>query len=129
MSENWTIDGVQALAAAWLRELELDEAPAEDSIGSTVVLMNFTAPANVQWAFLQAAVEGARSDDHLYAIAAGPFEHLFGFHGDDFIAPLEARCRDDATFARMTTASYRHLMNEAVWARVQAIRATVADPL
>ncbi|CAN5524761.1 hypothetical protein BH10PSE14_BH10PSE14_19190 [soil metagenome] len=118
-----------ALAAEWLLELSLDEPPANDAVGGEVVLMNFTAPPEVQWTFLQATVDGARTDDQLYAIAAGPFEHLLGFHGEDFIAPLEARCRDNVRFARMTTAAYQHLMSDAVWRRVQAIQATVTDTL
>ena len=48
--------------------------------------MNFTAPADVQWSFLKAAVTAAETDDELGAIAAGLFEHLLGSHGDEYIA-------------------------------------------
>ncbi len=118
-----------ALAADWLREIRSNKPPADDDVGSAVVLMNFTATADVQWAFLQAAVDGAETDDELYAVAAGPFEHLLGTHGGHYIALVESRCHDDAKFARMTTAAYQHMMSEEVWGRVQAIQATVQDPL
>jgi hypothetical protein len=74
-------------------------------------------------------VDGADTDNELYAVAAGPFEHLLGTHGEHYIALVECRCHDDAKFARMTTAAYQHLMSEEVWSRVQAIQAAVQDPL
>ncbi len=118
-----------ALAALWLEEIRSGREPADDDARMAVVLMNFTAPADVQWKFLQAAVDLAESDDELGTIAAGPFEHLLGHHGADYIELVEARCRDDARFARMTTGAWRHMMSDDVWSRVQAIQAAVPDPL
>lgn len=118
-----------ALARLWLEEVRSGKEPADDDARSAVVLMNFTAPPEVQWAFLEAAVEGSVGDEELYALAAGPFEHLLGFHGDDYIARVEAKCRTEPKFARMTTGAYRHLMNDDVWSRVQAIQAALDNPL
>ena len=49
-------------------------------IGEAVVLMNFTARPESQWEFILAAVAFAESDDELAHIAAGPVEHLLGWH-------------------------------------------------
>lgn len=129
IAEKWKSYDMTALAADWLREIRNNERPADGDVGSAVVLMNFTATADVQWAFLQAAVDGAETDYELYAIAAGPFEHLLGSHGEHYIALVESRCHDDPKFARMTTAAYQHLMSEEVWSRVQAIQGAAQDPL
>lgn len=129
MAEEWKRRDMTALAADWLREIRAAKPPTDDDAGSAVVLMNFTATADVQWAFLQAAVAGATTDAELGAIAAGPFEHLLGTHGDDYIDLVENCSRDDANFARMTTGAYQHLMSDEVWNRVQAIQAGVPDPL
>ncbi|HEX8257794.1 MAG TPA: hypothetical protein VF589_09175 [Allosphingosinicella sp.] len=83
----------------------------------------------MQWAFLKAAVDCAETNGELRAVAAGPFEHLLGSHGEHYIAQVESRCREDGKFARMTTAAWRHRMGDDVWRRVQAIQAAVPDPL
>lgn len=129
IAEKWKSQDMIALAADWLREIRGSNPRAVGDIRDAVVLMNFTAPAEIQWAFLQAAVDSAETDDELYAIAAGPFEHLLGFHGAQYIKLVESRCHDDAKFARLTTAAYQHTMSEDVWSRVQAIQAGAHDPL
>lgn len=110
-----------ALAAKWVAELHSGAPPREDDIGMTVTLMNFTAPPDVQWAFLEAAVEAA-DEDELFAIAAGPFEHLLGHHGDAYIDIIERRCGEDPKWARVADGAYQYMMSDAVWARVRAIQ-------
>lgn len=124
---NWQEFSMADLAAAWMHEL--DGTSDAEAASNAVVLMNFTAPAAIQWEFLQAAIDRATTDHQLYDIAAGPFEHLLGFHGDAYIELVEERCAADPKFARMTTAAYRHRMSDAVWQRVQDIQNRVADPL
>jgi hypothetical protein len=107
------------LAALWIAEMR---SPSDDEpIGLKVVEMNFTAPAAQQWAFIEAAVELAHEEE-LGAIAAGPFEHLLGTHGDDYIGLVEERCGADPKFARMTTGAWQYRMSDEVWERVQAIQ-------
>ena len=119
-----------AFVQAWLTELRGDPAPPNESdIGQAVVMMSFMAPPQLQWEFIVSAVAAAESDDELAHIAAGPVEHLLGRHGAEFIDRVEARAAADATFARMLTGVWQHLTSEDVWARVQAIRADVSDPL
>ena len=110
------------LAAQWIAQLRAGARPADDDVGVTVTLMNFTAPHDVQWTFLEAAVAAAETDDELCAVAAGPFEHLLGHHGDSYIDAVERRCADDPKWKRVAEGAWQYLMSEAVWARVRAIQ-------
>jgi acetoin utilization deacetylase AcuC-like enzyme len=116
------------LAHAWLEELRIVPEPAQMPVSEAVVLMNFTRPPEDQWVFIKAAVEAARSDNELVHIAAGPLEHLLGQHGPDYIDAIEILARSDAKFARTTTAVWKYMMTDDIWARVQAIQKS-APPL
>ena len=116
-------------ARDWLLELNDDPSVADRDVGMEVVAMNFTAPAEVQWAFILEAVAGATTDGDLGHIAAGPIEHLLGFHGKDYIDRLEAQSNRDGKFACALTGLRQHLMDCEVWARVQAIQTRVPEPL
>ena len=133
-SSDW-----DAFAKAWLAELRMDSSPPESddesdeddwaSVGEAVTFMNFTAGPDQQWQFICSAVAQADSDDELGHIAAGPVEHLLGWHGEGFIARVEAQAAGDGKFARMLTGVWKHTMTDEVWARVQAVQARVSDPL
>jgi len=149
--EHWqhlTPSDWEAFAKAWLAELrgsplnpESDlpqmavlmsyaaELDPEWDLGMMVVMMNFTAVADHQWQFIRAAVAHAESDDELGHIAAGPLEHLLGWHGEKFITQVEQQAGADPKFARMLTGAWKYRMSDEVWARVQAIQAGVPDPL
>ena len=109
-------------------------AQAVAQLGSTgdpgvwVVKMNFMAHPNLSWNILIAAVEVARTDDHLGKIAAGPAEHLLAHYGS-FIPLFEWKAERDQKFLRMLTGVYRHRMSDKVWARVRKLQAKVSDPL
>lgn len=98
-------------------------------VGQLVVLMNFTASPWAQWQFVLAAVASAPTDDALGHVAAGPLEHLLGWHGDAMIGRVERQAADDPRFARALTGAWKYRMTDEVWARVQAIQARVPDPL
>ena len=127
--EKWENQDMAALARAWVAEIRSGKPPTKDDVGTKVTLMNFTALPAVQWTFLNAAVDAAETDDELGAIAAGPFEHLLGFHGDDYISLVESRANDDPSFARMITGAWQHGMSEEVWGRVRSIQASVQNPI
>jgi len=116
-------------ARSWLAELQ--GAPNEHGreYGQKVVLMNFTATAEQQWTFIQVAVEHARSDDELGAIAAGPLEHLLGRHGDEYIGSVESLASASVSFARTLTGMNQYMMSESTWARVQRMQQAVVAPL
>jgi len=123
---TWPSD-MRYFAEQWLVEMR-SKLPEHDRVFSgKVVTMNFLGTPETQWTFLVAAVELAESQEELGAIAAGPFEHLLGFHGDAFIDAVEELCRESPKFARMTNGAWRHMMSDAVWERVQAIQASVSD--
>ena len=117
------------LSEAWLAERRGSASSPESDVSEIVVMMNVTATGADQWQFILAAVASAQSDDELGHVAAGPLEHLLGWHGDDFIAAVEQQAAGDPKFARMLTGAWRYRMSEAVWARVQALQAAVPNPL
>jgi hypothetical protein len=122
--EDW-----HRLAAQWLQELRAQEPDKESGVQRTVVLMNFTASAEAQWTFILAAIAQARSDDELGHIAAGPLEHLLGWHGPQFIGRVEQQADQDPAFARAVTGVWKYLMADVIWLRVEAIKNSVPDPL
>jgi hypothetical protein len=119
-----------AFARAWLHELRNPPADAESAkAGEAVVMMNFTAPPEKQWLFIDAAVALAESDDELGDVAAGPVEHLLGWHGDTCIDHVEGRAATDPKFARMLTGVMKYRIADAVWKRVRLIQEKVSSPL
>jgi hypothetical protein len=118
----WRREDMPRLAADWITEIRAKAPLRDDDVGVTVTLMNFTASHDVQWAFLEAAVAAAEEADELGAIAAGPFEHLLGHHGDAYIDAVERRCAQDPKWARVADGAWQYMMSDAVWARVRAIQ-------
>jgi hypothetical protein len=87
-------------------------------------MMNFTSTAEHQWSFINAAICHANTDEELGHIAAGPIEHLLSKHGDDYIDRIEEMSASNARFKRMMCGAWKHVMNDDVWKRVQAIQAS-----
>ena len=123
-AEDWA-----AFARSWLSELQGAPTERGGEYGQKVVLMNFTATPEQQWTFIQAAVELARSDDQLGAIAAGPLEHLLGHHGDKYIGSVENLASTSTAFARTLTGMNQYMVSESTWARVQKMQQAVVAPL
>ena len=119
-----------AFASAWLEELRAERPavpratnPADETASARVVRMNFTAAPEHQWRFILAAVELARTEDELGHIAAGPIEHLLGWHGDEFIDRVELQAASDERFVRALSGVQEYLMKDAVWSRLLALKA------
>jgi hypothetical protein len=119
----------QDFARRWLAEIRSDVSNDEAEIGQAVVSMNFTARPELQWQFILMAVSLAQSDDELGHIAAGPMEHLLGWHGEDYINPVEGQAATSAKFARALTGVWRNKMSDEVWSRVERLKAQVKEPL
>jgi len=115
-------------ADAWLSELR-GKPLGPDDMSQRVVFMNFTAAPSEQWLFIRLAVAKAESDDELGSIAAGPMEHLLGWHGEAYIGHVEKEAAANETFARMLTGVWQYRMAAEVWRRVQEIQARVQRPL
>lgn len=123
---DWTKEKLQSLAVGWFDEIRAKDRDEEttDDYGDAVVLMNFTAPTEAQWDFIKLAVATATDESEFFAVAAGPFEHLMGFHGESYIDQVECFAATNHSFRKMVSGSSKHLMSDDVWARVQAIKAT-----
>lgn len=132
LKEDWeSVDAskLTELASNWLLELRRDPSQENAEFGQEVVFMNFSAPPEIQWSFVLAAIDLAESDDELGHIAAGPLEHLLGFHGNDYIDRIEAQADADQKIALTLTGVWQHLTTDDVWARVRKIQARVPNPL
>lgn len=113
-------------ARAWIAELSGEAAESESDVGQSVVMMNFTAKPEHQWQFILAAVAQASDEQH-GRIAAGPVEHLLGWHGASYIDEVERRAEADPKFARMLSGVWKYRMSDDVWARVEALKAKYGD--
>jgi hypothetical protein len=121
---DWT-----AFAEAWLTELRVSTSDTESDVGMSVTLMNFTATPEQQWRFILVAVSLAESDDELGHIAAGPIEHLLGWHGEGYIDIVEQQAAKDLKFARTLTGVWQYKMTDDVWSRIQVLQEQVNNPL
>lgn len=119
---------LERLARDWLSDIRDSLDGATDS-GTAVVDMNYSAPSDVQWRFILIAVSLAESDEELAHIAAGPIEHLLGWHGETFIDVVEKEATSNAKFARALTGVWQYMMPDEVWSRVQRLQEGVSQPL
>ncbi len=117
------------LAAAWLEELRAGDPVDDREVGQLVVMMNFTATGDQQWQFILAAVSRVTYDEELGQIAAGPIEHLLGWHGAEFNERVEQHAKEDSKFARALTGVWQYLMGAEVWSGIRAFQEQVSDPL
>ena|SRR5579872_421837 len=113
LPDDWMI-----LARTWLA--------GDETASLKVVRMNFTAAPEHQWRFILVAVQLATTQDELDHIAAGPIEHLLGWHGDKFIDRVEQQVAADEKFRCALSNVRRYLMKDAVWSRVLALKARKA---
>jgi len=125
IDERWdhlTSSDWEAFAGAWLAELRGAPGSPDSDVGQSVVMMNFTARPQHQWQFVRAAVSQAKSGEELGHIAAGPMEHLMGWHGADYIEAVETQAASDPKFAHMLAGVWKYMMNDEVWERVQTLK-------
>jgi hypothetical protein len=119
---------VEQLARRWLQDIRVNLDGASES-GESVVSMNFSAPPEVQWRFILIAVSLSESNDELSHIAAGPIEHLLGWHGESYIDVVENEVASNQKFARAITGVWQYMMTDEIWSRVQRLHKSVARPL
>ena len=109
-------------ASDWLVKLRTGVEPPDVDIDGLVVDLSFSAAPHHQWRFIEATVAGAETDSELGHIAAGPMEHILGWHGPDWIDVVEQRAKSDRKFERMLTGVWRYRMSDEIWARVEALQ-------
>lgn len=119
----------QKFAEDWLAEIREENTNEESELGESVVRMNFTATPDLQWNFILLTVSLAKTDEELSLIAAGPIEHLLGWHGENYIELVEEQAAIDPKFARALTGVWRYMMSDEIWSRVKALQEQVSDPL
>lgn len=119
-TNDFNNDELEQLASRWLSDIR-SEAEESDA-GMSVVSMNFAAPPEVQWRFIVIAVSLFESDDELSYIAAGPIEHLLGWHGESFIEIVENEAASNPKFARALKGVLQYMMSDEVWSRVQQLK-------
>jgi hypothetical protein len=131
IDERWdrlSDDDWSNFAHDWVRQVRLGPQEGERDWGQAVTMMNFTARPEQQWKFILSAVTHARSDNELGYIAAGPIEHLLGWHGEKYISEVEVQSASNSKFAKAMTAVLKYKMSDDIWNRVLAIQQR-AEPL
>lgn len=119
---------LEQLARRWLSDIRQNlDSPSDSS--DAVVSMNFSASPEIQWRFILIAMALADTDLQLGHIAAGPIEHLLGWHGESYIGVVENEAQSNPKFARALTGVWQYMMTEEVWARVQRLQENVSQPL
>jgi len=124
LDERWdrlTPAAWDAFAQSWIAELRGAPSDAKNDVSLSVTMMGFTARPEQQWRFILAAVAHA-SEDEFGDIGAGPVEHLLGWHGEEYIGPVERQAESDPKFARMLAGVWKYMMSDEVWARVEALK-------
>jgi uncharacterized protein DUF6869 len=119
---------LEQLARRWLKDVR-HNPESESDAGESVVELNFSEPPKVQWRFILIAVSLSESDDELGHIAAGPIEHLLGWHGESFIDVVEKEAASNHKFARALTGVWQYMMRDEVWPRLQRLQESVSEPL
>jgi hypothetical protein len=109
-------------ARAWVEELRFGDPDGDEGYGQSVTQMSFTARPQQQWKFILASISHAESEEELGHIAAGPIEHLLGWHGEKYIEKVENQAATNAKFARAMTGVWQYRMSDEIWARVRAIQ-------
>ena len=120
---------LEHLAHRWLADIRGNLSGGESDSCQSVVSMNFSAPPEIQWRFILIAVSLSESDDELSQAAAGPIEHLLGWHGEAYISLVENEVATNPKFARALTGVWQYIMSAEVWSRVQRLQKGVSDPL
>jgi uncharacterized protein DUF6869 len=117
---------LEQLAYKWLEDIRHNLGGKS---GEAVVSMNFSAPPEVQWRFILIAVSLSESDVELSHVAAGPIEHLLGWHGKSYIGVVENEVAENPKLARALTGVWKYLMPDEVWSRVRTLQKGVSKPL
>jgi hypothetical protein len=126
MSE--TSERQRGVIETWFEHIRTGN-PELEGAALEVTSWTFCLPAEEQWRLILEMVRLAPDDECLGHVAAGPIEGMMGRFGELFIDRVERQAAADHKFARTLTNVWKHLMSDAVYARIQTLQARVADPL
>ena len=124
--QNFTEQDLVDLAQTWVAQLRKIDDERDKDVEQAVVAVSFLASHDKQWRFVRAAISAAESDDELAAIAAGPLEHILGWHGETYIERVEQECLRNAHFVRALSFVWRYRMSDEVWERVQRLKSQLS---
>lgn len=79
------------------------------------------------WPLLVALVAGARDDEELAGVAAGPIEDFLKYHGPDVIAKVEAEAKANPAWRRALSLVWRSTIDADVWRRVVVVADRIDD--
>ncbi len=123
--------GWQRMAEDWLAaNREEPTLLADDQfapVSLVVTGMRFDAAPEKLWNFILLVVSQAETDWQIGQIGAALIEHLLGWHGDQYLAKVEAQAVLDQKFARAVLSVDQYLMNEQVWARLQTLQQQIRE--
>jgi hypothetical protein len=85
-----------------------------------------SAPADVWWDFILAAMTREHNDESLAFFAAGPLEDFLSEYGDTVIGRVENEAERSRLFQRAVSGVWRNDISDGVWARVRALQARAA---
>jgi len=76
---------------------------------------------SLHWQLILAVHSLDQSAPVAQVLAAGPLEDILANHGSEFIELIEAKAKEDPSFAFLLGGVWRSSMSEEIWGRVQAV--------
>jgi hypothetical protein len=86
-------------------------------------ILDDRASPDLWWDFILTALAHDHGDESLAYFAAGPLEDFLSRFGDDVIERVENEARRSPLFQRAVSGVWRNNMCEALWERVQVLKA------
>jgi hypothetical protein len=118
-----TQDELLALADAWISYYLAAKGSHEREMAAwatDLYELEYNDPETL-WLLILAIHGKDQSARIQEVLSAGPVEDLLTKHGDKFIERVEARARQDSTFAKLLGGVWKNRMSEDNWIRVQAV--------
>jgi hypothetical protein len=120
------IDSVEALATLWLADNRAADGEENgDALPwSHLCVYELHEHPEALWAFIRAALAGARTGWQAVMLAAGPLEDLIAGHGPAYIDRIEDQAARSARFRFALTGVWPQGQEDGpVWPRILAARA------
>ena len=118
---------IPRLLEEWLRWAEWvsDQDRKQEEAGNLIGFDEFDWVVQKEpekgWQAILNALEDPRLEKHLGTLAAGPLEDLLSYHGEAFIARVEAKAKSNPKFAWLLGGVYQYQMTDEIWSRVQKV--------
>jgi hypothetical protein len=117
-----TMPELEALVTAWLEFQRTPEGSPECERRRGVVFTFddlCTNDPECAWSAIVEITQRESDNEILGVLAAGPLEDLLSRHGSDLIDRVESHAERDLKFRRVLAGTWKCLMTDEVWRRVQ----------